>query len=91
MKNLNGDVISDEIRKELAERISNLSDKKIDELWLKCKFIYTDRTNEPYSALCQWHIDDIRKLKEESGILDEFLHETPLEDIFKNLEVLERE
>lgn len=91
--------ISEEQIKSISERILKLSDKKIDELWYRCGFIYDrpkpaiiyEDKNKDLKALYDDALDDIKKWKEESEILETFLTETSIKEVLKNLEEIEKE
>lgn len=84
-----GEEISDEELTDWANRIRKLSDEKIDELWFLCGYIYTER-EEKFKAMAQEYLDRIREsLDSAKLVVGNLWDETKIEDIRKNLSVVE--
>ena len=82
--------ISAEKVSELTERIINLSDDNIDELWFRCEFIMADHKKDELKALRKDDIENIRSgVDDAEDTVVALLTETPIKDVEKNLEELE--
>lgn len=89
--------ISEEQIKEIAERILKLSDKQIDELWFRTGFVYQrpksiyyPDKNKDFKAIFDEQIEELRKEGEKSETLWTFLSESPIKEVLKNLEDVEK-
>jgi DNA-binding MarR family transcriptional regulator len=78
------ELIDNEEVRSVTDRIVRLPDNLIDELYFRCGFIYPDHTMK---ALSQKEIDEIR---ENSRVVEGLLLETPMEEVVKNLDDIER-
>ena len=92
------EILEEEI-KEIAERISKLSDKDVDELWFRCDLIYakpkaaaiSKGKNKDFKAIPDDALKELRKNNEESESLLTLLGESHIKDVLKNLEEIEDE
>ncbi|MFT4310332.1 MAG: hypothetical protein ACMXYC_01755 [Candidatus Woesearchaeota archaeon] len=78
----------------LAKRIRLLSDDKLDILWFKCGFIYSDKNlpckSKHHKALPQYFIKKIRTSEQEAqDVLCLLLDETPLDMFEHQLKLIE--
>jgi DNA-binding PadR family transcriptional regulator len=89
-----GELFTREEVKEIKERILKLPDELIDELFYRCGFIYSGMAfvtgdGKSFKALYDGAIEEIRD--EVYFLENSLLSETPMKEILKNLEDLEKE
>jgi len=93
-KNEFGEEISDEEFIDFVRRVRKLSDKKIDEFWNLCGYIYAKdnypHREEKFKAMAQQYIDKIREnLDSAKIVVGNLWSETKTEEIKKNLSIVE--
>ena len=93
-----GEEISEDEEKKIAERIASLPDALIDELFYRCGLIYAKPKeaiiypdkNKDFKAIYDELLEELHKLKEGSQAIYTLLAETPIKDVLKNLEDIEK-
>jgi len=90
MENEFGEKLSDDEMKSLAKRILNLPDREIDELCFMCGLVYS-RKDSDYKSLHSDLVAEFREDKESSELFFTLVGEAHLKDIFRNLEIIEKE